>query len=344
MIKVFYQKDIIERLGAIITYGINEGYSYKAIEEHFISSPFVNELENNEYDIESKIEDIVEDTFKVNLNKPAEISFKGLFFAESYFRLFISYNRSFEYLFLYWPISMFVEKYDIYHEMDFSSLRSDLNNEITRTTLLRKLSSDKQIKLSEISRLTGINENTIDKYSRLDKYLAGASAEVIYKLAKLFRVKENLFITNLGIYLDQSIYLYDKSNQDYRNYLGFYFANFFDNRINEKDYEYDSLTKLFISKNSNIKIAVIASENSSLKLNVINNNYDESTYLIIFLGALYIDKSNFNYLKDSKCLDIMVITQEFVYVIKKSVKKEITDIVYRSLITRAKEKADNKNS
>lgn len=40
----------------------------------------------------------------------------------------------------------------------------------------------------------------------------------------------------------------------------------------------------------------------------------------------------------------MVITQEFVYAIKKNVKKEITDIVYRSLITLAKEKADNKNS
>lgn len=52
MIKVFYQNDIIDRLAAIFTYGLNNGYSYETIEERIISSPFVNNLEKNEYDIE----------------------------------------------------------------------------------------------------------------------------------------------------------------------------------------------------------------------------------------------------------------------------------------------------
>ena len=111
MIKAFYQNDIITRLAAIITFGLNEGYSYKSIEEHFVSSPFVYDLENNEYYIESKIEDVVEITYKIKLHKPADISYKGLFFAESYFKLFLCLNRSFQYVFLYLPISLMVEKY-----------------------------------------------------------------------------------------------------------------------------------------------------------------------------------------------------------------------------------------
>ena len=58
MIKVFYQHDIIDRLAAIFTYGLNNGYSYETIEERIISSPFVNNLEKNEYDIESKIDKV----------------------------------------------------------------------------------------------------------------------------------------------------------------------------------------------------------------------------------------------------------------------------------------------
>lgn len=332
MIKAFYQNDITNRLAAIITYGLNEGFSYKSIEEHFVASSFVNALENNQYDIESKIEEVVESAYKVKLHKTAEISFKGLFLAESYFRLFLFYNRSFEYLFLYWPISMFVEKYGVYHEMDFSSLRDDFESAIKKTTLLRKLCISSKIKTSELAKLTGLNKNTLDKYSWNNKYLDKATADTIYKLAKLFGVKENLFITNLGIYLDQSAYLFDKFNQKYRNYLGFYFANFFDNRINEKDFVYDADNKLFVSKKDDTKIIILAG-GQSLDTNI---KYDSNTFVVFFSGAIFDGEISFNSFKDIKCLDIIVITQEFVYIVKKGIKKEITDTINRSLIIRAK--------
>ena len=257
MIRTFYQDDIINRLAAIITYGIDSGYSYKSIEEHIVNSTFVNDLENNQYDIESKIETIVESTYHIKLDKEADISFRGLFFAESYFKLFIHYNRSFEYLFLYWPLSLFVEKYGVYHEMDFSNLKKDFELERQKTTLIRKLSSERGIKLTEVSKLTGINDNTIDRYSRDDNNLIGVSHENIYKLSTLFGVKQNIFISNIAVYMDQSIYLFDKSNEDYRNYLGYYFASFYDKRINELDFKYDNAKKCFTSKN-NLRLVVVA--------------------------------------------------------------------------------------
>ena len=240
MIKIFYQEDIINRLAAIITYGYNKGYSYKSIEEYIVYSPFVIGLENNQYDIESKIETVIELTYQVKSVKKeeADISFKGLFLAESYFNLFLTYNRSFEYLFLYLPLEYLIDRYNVYHEMDFSNLKKDFEKMVKKTTLIKKIAVDRGIKLTEISKLTGINGNTIDRYARDDKYLYGASQQTIYRLSILFGVKENIFVSNLGVYLDQSIYLPSKSNKRYRDYLGYYFANYYDQRISEKKFHY----------------------------------------------------------------------------------------------------------
>ena len=337
MIKTFYQEDIINRLAAMITYGLNERYSYKTIEERITSSSFVNALENNEYDIESQIEAIVESTYSVSLNgKQADISFKGLFLAESYFKLFLHYNKSFEYIFLYWPLATFIERYGVYHEMDFSNLRKDFESKIIETTLLRKLAQDRKIKLVEISKLTGINENTIDKYSRNDKILYGASHENIYKLSLLFGVKENIFVSNLAIYLDQSIYLFDKRNKDYRNFLGFYFANFFDNRINEIDFKYNSNNNCFESKQG-IRLIVVSDTLDNLTINKLNELGDSKTYVVIIPSGFLGNESYFEYLKDVNALDVLALTQEYVYIIKKKIKKEITDTINRALIIRAME-------
>ncbi len=336
MIKTFYQEQIINRLAAIFTYGLNEGYSFKSIEEHVIASPLVVSLEDNEYDIEMKIEEVVEDAYGVSLHSQADISIKGLFFAESYIKLFFDTNKSFEYLFLYWPLSSFDGRYGIYHEMDYSSLRRDFYAKTKETSLLKKLAQERQIKLVEITKLTGINENTIDKYAKDDRFLYGASNETIYKLAKLFGVKENIFIQNLAVYLDKSIYLFDKRNEDYRNYLGFYFANFFDGRINEKQFEYDRADSCFKSKDA-VKLIVIADVLSNLTLSRLNGLSDSRTYIVIIPSGFFGDESSFDYLKELHALEIMALTQEYVYIIKKGSKKEITNTVNRSLIIRAKE-------
>lgn len=341
MIKTFYQEDIINRLAAIFTYGLNKDYSYKSIEEHIISSSFINSLENNDYDIESKIERIVEQTFNVSLGgAQADISFKGLFFAESYLKLFLYFNRSFEYIFLYWPLEFFVEKYGIYHEMDFSNLRRDFQKRVDEITLIKKLAQERQIKLVDISKLTGININTIDRYSRDDKYLFLASHDNIYKLSKLFDVKENLFISNLAVYLDQSVYLFDKSNKEYRSFLGLYFANYFDNRINEFDFKYDETNNRFIAENG-IKLIVVADSLNNLTLSKVNELADKNTYLVLIPSGFFGDCSHFDYLIESQTLEVFVLTQEYVYMVKRRSQKEITDTVNRSLIIRAKEAVSN---
>lgn len=338
MIKTFYQEDIINRLASLITYGIEKGYSYKAIEEHISSSIFVNDLENNHYNIESKIEKIVEQAYGVLIDNSFDISFEGLFYAESYFKLFLYFNKSFEYIFLYWPLSDFSDRYGIYHEMDFSNLRNDFALRISKTTLLKKLAKERQIKLIEISKLTGISESTIDKYSRNDKYLYGASYDNIYKLSSLFEAKENMFASNLGVYLDQSIYLFDKNLVDYRNCLGLYFASFYDKRINEIDFEYDRNNNYFKSKEGK-RLIVIADILENILVSELNKIVDEKTYVVIIPSGINNNRSCFEYLKEVNALDVLVLTQEYAYILKKNSVKEITETVNRSLIIRAKEKS-----
>lgn len=336
MIKAFYQEDIINRLGAIFTYGLNKSYSFKAIEEKVVATHFIDRLENNEYDIESKIEEIVEETFNIILNETIDISFKGLFIAESYFKLFLFFNRSFEYLFLYWPLEELVNKYSLYHEMDFSNLRKDFDLKRQQTTLLKKLCLERNIKLSEISKLTGLNINTLKRYNESDKYLNAASYEAIHRLSSLFKVKENIFSANLNVYLDQSIYLSDKSNDDYRNYLGLYYANYFDSRINEKEATYDKKNNCFILKDTT-KLKVMVEDPNNLKLSSTSSMAGKDTYLVIIRSSLYDEKMGFEYLKDINAMEVMIVTQENVYLLKKGQKKEITDTINRSLIVRAKQ-------
>ena len=332
MIKVFYKDDIIKRLGAIFTYGLSLNYSHKIMEERIANSPLVNDLENNEHDIETTLKSVIESTYHVKLMQKADITFKGLFFAETYFKLFLTLNKSFNYLFLYWPISRMVEKYDIYHEMDFSNLLTDFNLEVKKMVLLKKLSKEKKIKLSQISKLTGINKNTIDRYAKSDDYLYAASYSAIYKLSSLLKVKANLFVSSLDVYLDQTVYLGDKSNQDYRNYLGLYFANYFDNRIEESDYRYDSKKQFFVS-NSGLKISISMLDDKIDGYIPIDNK----TYLVIFMPtSTKKDVSVNEKLKSLNAYEIMLVYQDKVSFLKKGIIKEITSTVFKSMVVRAK--------
>ena len=340
MIKTFYEENIINHLAAIITYGLNSSYSYKSIEEHIVRSPFVNALENNEYNIELKMEKVVETTYDVSFVTKADISIKGLFLAESYVKLFFNYNRSFEYIFLYWPLSWFIERYGIYHEMDFSNLKRDYESKIRKTPLLRKLSKERQIKLTDISARTGINGHTINKYSQDDKFLYGASNNNIYKLAKLFNVKENIFISNLLVYFDCSVYLFDKSFVDYRNCLSLFFVNFFDKRFKETDFKYDSKNRCFRTSEG-IKLIVIADSLSEMSITKFKEMSDSKTYLVVIPLGFFGEITWFDCLEKLDAFDVFVLTQEHIYIVKKKHKKEITETINRSLVIRAKEMADS---
>ena len=343
MIKVYYEKDIIDKLAALISYGIDNGYSYKSIEEHIVSSSFINELEHNQYNINLSIERVVEETYKIKLIHDANISFSSLFLAESYYKLFLSINRSFEYLFLYWPLSNFVRKYDIYHEMDFSNLKNDFVKKVNETTLLKMLCKKKGFKLTDVALLLGINSHSLSKYYRSDSFLNGASLDTIHRLSLLFNVKENIFSSSL-VFPDSYIYLFDESNEMLRQCLGLYYLSYYVREINESDYFYSEKEKCFISKKNNQSLLSICVDLRDININLINKLVDKNTDLVIFPIGYFGQEEVFELFKKINSHSTLVVTQENVYLLNKGIKKEITDVIYKFLWMRAKEKVTTLSS
>ena len=66
-------------------------------------------------------------------------------------------------------------------------------------------------------------------------------------------------------------------------------------------------------------------------------DYDENTYVVMFRGVFFDKENHLSASKDERCLDVMVVTQEYIYILNKNIIKEITDTINRSLIIRAKE-------
>lgn len=342
MIQAYYKEDIINRLAVLITYGLNNKYTFTSIEEYILSSKIINDLENNQYDEFSSNEKVVESTFNIKLKDSADISFRGLFIAETYIKLFFDFNKSFEYLFLYWPLSLMVEKYNIYHEMDYSNLRNDFIEESKRQTLIKKICLKKDIKYTDISKLTGININTIIKFSRDNKYLYLTSHEIVYKLSRLLNVKENLFVNKLDVYLDPSIYLVDNHYKNYLNYLGLYFASYFNNEINNIDFVYKKEKDYYISTDGRTKLLVANIDKIDISKEYINSLTDENTYIVIFSNNFNENNlNNYSNLKICHAKEIIIISHENVFTVKKRTTKEITDTINKSLIIRAKESTQN---
>ena len=138
MIRILDEEQIIETFASILTYGLNKGLSSSLIEEHILKSQFINDLEDNKFDNKLKDKVILKSIYKENIIE-VDISFLSLFIAESYIRLFFDLNKSFAYLFLYWPLDQFIFKFDIYHEMDYSSLKIDFMERVHNTSLLKAL-------------------------------------------------------------------------------------------------------------------------------------------------------------------------------------------------------------
>ncbi len=335
MIQTFYKEDITKRLAAIITYGLNGKYSCGTIEERIIASPFTNRLEKNFYDSEESIEKVVEDAFEVTLDKEADISFRALFLAESYIKLFFSINRSFEYLFLYWDLDNFVSKYNVYHEMDFSNLKDDFLSNVHKTPLLRKLSLLRGINLRNVARLTGISQNTINRYAKDDIYLYSCSHENGYRLSNLFNVKENLFVSNIGVYLDTAIYLADDFYKDYRNYLGLYYASYYDTRIEADDFKYRKEANCFSSKSW--CLVALACNEDDMNADYLGSKAGPNTYMVIFVcNSLRDHFAIWEKLKEARAGEILIVGLDNIYLVKKGKKREMTETVRRSLITQAK--------
>lgn len=337
MIESKSEKSIIATLSALFSYGLNNRYSYNSVEEYIANSSFINELENCRF-ISPEIGTLCKEVYHLgNEVVSIDVDFESRFYAEVYLYLFFKMQKSFEYLFLYMPLSDLVNNYEALHTADYSKVESVIEERIKNKKLLNRLADKRKIKLTELSSLTGININTIKKYAYSDEKLFSASIENIALLSFALNVKENIFFEHLYVFIDNGAYRFDKTDNNYRNYLGLLFASYYDARIIFTDFRYDKENNIFISKKDKTIIKVFTEDIRSINLDNVIDSSSENTYFIFFdFSWPYYDISQVDYDVLKKSKDVAIINQEYCYILKKHHTGLITDTINRILIMRAK--------
>ena len=87
--------------------------------------------------------------------------------------------------------------YDVYHEMDFSSLLEQFNKLDKEKTILRALCEERGCSISKLSNETKINKATLSKYNSSDNALYKGSFQYLYKLGNYFDIPLSLFAKTL---------------------------------------------------------------------------------------------------------------------------------------------------
>ena len=110
-----------------------------------------------------------------------------------YFYLSKKTNKPLSYILLKLPFNELIDYYDIYHEMDNSSILERFTQIEKEATIIGLLCKYYPCTLNKLSESTKISINTIKKYSKDDKYLYSGSFQNIYLIAEFFNVNYSLF-------------------------------------------------------------------------------------------------------------------------------------------------------
>ena len=165
------------------------------------SSDFVKKIEADKYDdyFNKPIIEIFESTITSYISEDKSFGvFNDAYWSGiSYFDLYLKTHKPFSYIFLKLPFEKMIDIYDVYHEMDFSSLYEYFQKLEKEKTILRLLCEQNHKSLSKISKATSISINTLSKYNASDEALYKASFQNIVKIAKYFDVPISLFIGKL---------------------------------------------------------------------------------------------------------------------------------------------------
>ena len=188
-------KDIFARMFVI---GIQNKINLYSFSSALERSEFVNCIEKDTYSelFNQPLEDIF---YSITENKVEKDESYGIYndaywAGKCYFDLHTTLNKSFAYLFLKLPIDKMLDLYPVYHEMDFSSLIEYFKQIEEETMILKTLCEEKKVTLTEVSKKTGININTLRKYYRSDVSLYKAEFQNIAKIVEYFDTTFLLFI------------------------------------------------------------------------------------------------------------------------------------------------------
>ena len=246
-------------LARIFFYGFKNEYSYSFIEYQTTNSEMISSLEKNDnrFLYRKNFVELIEDIYgEEQIKQEDAISTNSMteWLAEAYLRLFYKYNKCFEYLFLYVPLEVMVNLFDIYHEMDWNQLYSYFEFKVKEKSLLNTLILKNKISKTKLSVLSGISLSTINYYCLNDKNIYEAKYQNIYSLATALDVNPLVFASQINNFLDSNDYSFDRNDALYRNYLGLNIVSYYSEKIFSRKYKYSTNQNRFISDEGFLKV------------------------------------------------------------------------------------------
>ena len=235
MIDEYLIEQFSKLLGGVI--GVANYYKmpFKTIEKTIVKSDFYHDfIEGNTSFINSEEEVIIQRLLKVDLVIECfdDIS---LWCGEAYTRLILNFKKGLDYIFIYMPIKDLRYFYNIYHEMGWSQLFNLFLGRIKKKTLLNCLIKDNLLTKERLALLSGVNINTIKKYSLNDEHLYNAPIKNINKLARVLNVDLDLFVDKLSINYDDN---YSSNKEYFDRMFGVYLVEFIEGTTSQKEFEY----------------------------------------------------------------------------------------------------------
>ena len=251
MISYYYKTEIEELIAKILSSSSLKGMLMSTIQDRLLNCPVFRELENSRISFlfEKMPEDIFLETFGFD-GVIEQINERELWVVKSYFDLFFEYKKTFSYLFTIIPLEMMYSCFDTLHSAGEDRLFSFYERKDREKTLLSRLIKLRGLSISKLSVLTNINYNTVEKYTRDNRYIFSASFENIHKLSKVLDVNPEIFLEKLDIDIKEERYDSSlkelQSNNVFDNAI-FYSFLYHENNFAKKSYKHNSENRVFSS-------------------------------------------------------------------------------------------------
>lgn len=188
-----YLSEYISLFSHVLSYGYTTKYSLNALERGISYSNFFQKIEVDHLSFPIYVSEIelLKEIYKTNnidVNNLTTFN-ECIWAAESYLKIQYSTGLTFEAIFIYLPIEMMYQYYDIYHEMDFSQIINKFNRIYLSQSIFNVLIKKYHYSLKDISHELNISYETLKALKNRKRDIKKLDVSITHKLALFFNVR-----------------------------------------------------------------------------------------------------------------------------------------------------------
>lgn len=191
-----------DTIGYIIGRAIEEKLSYSFIEESISYSKAFSQFEkSNVTEIAfSSMQKLYYDIFPLYASKEFDYNPYDIYawIGYAYVHLFFELQLTFEALFIVFPISEAIHKYNVYHEMDISQLINYVKEKIKYSSF-DLIMNYKNISSNDLSTITGISFSTIQALRYNKRNIDKLECKKLLILSNALNVKMESLLSHINL-------------------------------------------------------------------------------------------------------------------------------------------------